>query len=86
MVAKFVTYGTGNYRNGSEMDDSFIPFTSMDSSTITLWTGLFAKAGCLVSFYYFYHIKKFLKLIQTVYTLIRCNVLIWVCNVCQLPF
>ena len=30
----------------------------MDSSTTTLWTGLFPKAGCLVSFYDYYALKK----------------------------
>ena len=26
----------------------------MDSSTTSLWTGLFSIAGCLASFYYYY--------------------------------
>ena len=30
----------------------------MNSSTTTLWTGIFQIAGCLVSFYYYYALKE----------------------------
>ena len=38
----------------------------VDSSTTTLWTSLFPTAGCMVSFYYFYVLEKFLYLMQSV--------------------
>ena len=43
----------------------------MDSSTTTLWTDLFPTAGCLVSYYYYCVLYKFLYLMQTLQTLIR---------------
>ena len=45
---------------------NFVGFSThlrpVDHSTTILWTGLFLVAGCLVSFYYFFVLKKFLFL------------------------
>ena len=53
----------------------------VDSSTTTLWTGLFPTAGCLVSFYYI----CFIVILVINANSAEARRLIYVCIVCQLP-